>query len=992
MKKQGGIGRVIAVFFALLLSLTNVFSALPSRAAGRDLSSVVALSDQKLVDSSSGKEITTLNVKTTQTTQTLTFTGKYDLSAEGATIKRDDFFVLDVPERLTLKDGSYALKLEDTDQVLGQMTTSQATNKMTFTFNENVENRTNIRGTFRAVAVLHFQQTDTNVQLTLPGGQSITIELKPKVLKEFENEHLFKAAWGSDSHPDYIQVKIRINRNANAGTAHVILKDQIDIQSGSASTYIPDSFILEQVQYHSPTSSDDASTPIRTIKLTTDPEEFKDHQDDAELNVALLTIKTGNNAFELDMGNKVGNKQYQLRYRMTSPQDGTKITNNATIEWDAVPQVIYTSYGGRVVTRTYSQASSYSVIGAGATITGDLTGKIKIAKVDAADLALQLPGAKFEIVREDDPNQKWEVETDSTGIATSPSLPVGWYTVTEIKAPTGYILDQRVHRIEMKDGDQDGNIDVYVHNVPNIKEITYEATKKWVGGKPSDHKPVNLGLYVRDEGQPETAAVLLDPQPAAQITANPDNTVFTYRWQKLPEVRIDGQNIIRLVYSVMELDKTGNPIADGAITDNYKVCYGTNQVLNTYTPGVTSFTVTKTWIGGPAERPTIHIQLYRQVGDGAKEAVDVPVEFANGKLTHTWTNLDKTNAQGEEYTYSAAEVDAPANYIPSVENNTIKNSYVPPTVDITGKKIWQNGPTERPTIKLQLLRFTEGVADPELVEEVELANGVTEKVWAGLPATDMEGRAYSYKVVEPQAPDHYDNEQTDDTTITNKYVPPVMDYTVNKIWNNGPAVKPTIKLQLFRDGVEYGPAVELTNGMTSYTWAGLPVTDMNGKPHTYTVDEIDTPTNYEKHVEGNTITNTYVPGKTGVAVQKVWKGAKLKSVEVILFADGKEAAKVTLSDENGWKHVFADLADTTTDGKKIEYTIKETEVKGYKSEISGDAVQGFTVTNTQIVREVPPAKVTPPNTGAAPIAVLPLFGSLLAGAVAVVGRKYFKAK
>lgn len=306
MKKQGRFRRVISVLFALLLSVINVFSTLPVQAAGRDLSGVVALSDQKLVNYSTGSEITTLYVTQTQTSQTLTYTGKYDLSAQGATIKKDDFFVLNLPPNLILKDASYDMKLEGTEQVLGKMTTSAATNKMTFTFNENAENKANIRGTFRVQTILKWQQTDTNVQITLPGGKVVTIELKPKQVAEFEDEKLYKNSWGGTSHPEEIRVRIRINRNANAGTAHVVLKDAVDRQSGSTATYIPGSFLLQQVQYSSPTASDTTVTPIRTIEITTDPAVFADHKDDPQLNVALLTIKNGNTAFELDMGNKVG--------------------------------------------------------------------------------------------------------------------------------------------------------------------------------------------------------------------------------------------------------------------------------------------------------------------------------------------------------------------------------------------------------------------------------------------------------------------------------------------------------------------------------------------------------------------------------------------------------------------------------------------------------------------------------------------------------------
>ena len=72
-----------------------------------------------------------------------------------------------------------------------------------------------------------------------------------------------------------------------------------------------------------------------------------------------------------------------------------------------------------------------------------------------------------------------------------------------------------------------------------------------------------------------------------------------------------------------------------------------------------------------------------------------------------------------------------------------------------------------------------------------------------------------------------------------------------------------------------------------------------------------------------------------------------------LYADGKDTGKrLVLDGVIDWKGYFNNL-DKKKDGKDIVYTITEEEVTGYKTAISGDATNGFTVTNTYIEKPKP---------------------------------------
>lgn len=94
-------------------------------------------------------------------------------------------------------------------------------------------------------------------------------------------------------------------------------------------------------------------------------------------------------------------------------------------------------------------------------------------------------------------------------------------------------------------------------------------------------------------------------------------------------------------------------------------------------------------------------------------------------------------------------------------------------------------------------------------------------------------------------------------TIINTYQPEKTDITVTKIWIGGSDEKPPIQIQLYRDGIAYGPVVTLASGETTYTWSDIAKTDIYGKPYVYTVDEINVPQDYVKIVNDFTIINSY---------------------------------------------------------------------------------------------------------------------------------------
>ncbi len=91
---------------------------------------------------------------------------------------------------------------------------------------------------------------------------------------------------------------------------------------------------------------------------------------------------------------------------------------------------------------------------------------------------------------------------------------------------------------------------------------------------------------------------------------------------------------------------------------------------------------------------------------------------------------------------------------------------------------------------------------------------------------------------------------------------------------------------------------------------------------------------------------------TSVEVTKSWANDQAsdrpESVTVNLLNNGTVIDTVKLNEANGWSHVFENLPTSDKQGNAYTYSIAEEEVSGYTSQISGDAVNGFTITNTKI--------------------------------------------
>ena len=344
----------------------------------------------------------------------------------------------------------------------------------------------------------------------------------------------------------------------------------------------------------------------------------------------------------------------------------------------------------------------------------------------------------------------------------------------------------------------------------------------------------------------------------------------------------------------------------------------------------------------------------------------------------TYKVKEKTAPQGyelsdEEYTL---EVTPTGGAIKKISNKPIKIS-----VNVTKKWV---GPKAGP-VTVHLL--ADGTDTGKTLTLNEAGN------WTGsfdnLPKY-KDGNAIAYTVKEDDVANYtgaVTGDATSGFTITNTNTEKV-DVPVTKTWV-GPKAGP-VTVHLLADGTDTGKTLTLDEaGNWTGTFSGLDKYNADGTEIAYTVKEDDV-ANYTSEITGDatsgfTITNTNTE-KVDISVTKTWVGDKGSSVTIHLLADGTDTGKILTLDEAGnWKGAFSGLDKYNADGTEIAYTVKEDEVAGYTSEVSGDATSGFTVTNTQIPPNTPPStpKKKLPYTG--DVSTLASIASFVAGSVALLG-------
>lgn len=298
-----------------------------------------------------------------------------------------------------------------------------------------------------------------------------------------------------------------------------------------------------------------------------------------------------------------------------------------------------------------------------------------------------------------------------------------------------------------------------------------------------------------------------------------------------------------------------------------------------------------------------------------------------------------------------------------------------PEVEVPVTKVWNdnnNQDGKRTAVEITL------VADGNDTDQKLVLND--ENNWTGkfenLPKYDTEDMNVIQYTVKEAAVTGYTTEITGDAAtgyvVTNTHTPETINVSGSKTWDDGDnqdGKRPgEITVRLLANGTEVANKKVTEADNWSWNFENLPKYAA-GTEITYTMTE-DAVGNYTTTVDGYNITNVYKPGKVSIQVTKAWvdgnnqDGKRPESIKVHLYADGKDTGKeLELTKDGNWSGSFTDL-DEYKKGQKIEYTVKEEKVKGYTSEVTGDMMTGYVITNTSNTSKTPsiPGTSNTPNT------------------------------
>ena len=392
-------------------------------------------------------------------------------------------------------------------------------------------------------------------------------------------------------------------------------------------------------------------------------------------------------------------------------------------------------------------------------------------------------------------------------------------------------------------------------------------------------------------------------------------------------------------------------------------------ITNSHTPEVTSLKVQKVWYDGENQdgirTDSVTVKLK---ANGTIVANKVLTLNDKNQWSGTFENLPK-KAKGQNIDYTVEE-NAVEGYTTSIIGNVkqeyiIVNTHEVEKTSIEVIKVWNDKNNQdgvRPESVVINLVANDVVLDKQSVTLNEKNN------WsAKFDNLDKKanGKDIKYSVVESNVPDDYEAKISVDTNNPNKFIvtnertTDITSITVRKSWNdanNQDGIRPTsIHAKLIADGI-VKETVELNEAnQWQHQFTNLPV-NKDGKRITYTVDEVENITGYSKKIDGTTIQNTHIPEVINIPVSKEWvdknnqDGLRPSKVEVVLKANNQIVGGLELNAENNWNGVFANKPKKAN-GKDINYTVQEINVKDYNSLISGDVVNGYKITNTHEVEK-----------------------------------------
>ncbi|WP_147539355.1 SpaA isopeptide-forming pilin-related protein [Anaerotruncus rubiinfantis] len=275
------------------------------------------------------------------------------------------------------------------------------------------------------------------------------------------------------------------------------------------------------------------------------------------------------------------------------------------------------------------------------TVTNRAQPALTLLKKDKITGAV-LPGATFRVAAKAG-SEYQDVTTGADGRAVIRGLAPGWYTVTELSAPEGYLLDSTPHSIEMVAG-KDAVLELFNEEKPSLTIIKEDSVvgSRLPGAtfrlmKKGDNGQTVLGEYTTDENGEIFLDNLLPGRYVIQEIAAPDGfnmdaaeQEITMEYGKAAVVRLT--NTPQSPLFIQKIDPEGNPLM-GA---KFKVTTMNGAMVGTYTTGKNGFAIVPYadpgwYVVEEVQAPEGYVLSSQPVNVELKSGRPAQVEFVNTK-------------------------------------------------------------------------------------------------------------------------------------------------------------------------------------------------------------------------------------------------------------------------------------------------------------------------------------------------------------------------
>ncbi|RVU54140.1 S-layer homology domain-containing protein [Anaerosphaera multitolerans] len=607
-------------------------------------------------------------------------------------------------------------------------------------------------------------------------------------------------------------------------------------------------------------------------------------------------------------------------------------------------------------------------------------GKLRVTKEFHNDFNLRIKRAannpiSFKIQVTGPHGYSEEINLAAGGIKDLENLYYGEYTVTELEA-NGYTPSYKV-------GESSETVEPAKVTINNAEENKVTVINTQTGAKETTE---NIKVTKDWKNGPK-------PDTVIELWRSGQNLEGSEINEKVGEFTANATKIEETFEELAKHDPTGrefNYYVKEAEVENYTTEIKGDKatgftVTNTYViPKLPEFKARKIWEGDETvTRPEMNFELWRKIGTELDEKVPgAEVKKVDGVITEAiWTDLDKTDINGREYTFYVKESfvtdkASNANWILGeydFATNSITNTVVTGD-DKAGKldveKILKNEDSNRTKRSVSnQIKFKIIVTD-------EYDNETSVDIFAGETKT-IENLYYGdYTVKEEDTNGYIPSYAPEKVTVTKdqtenpKFVvtnsrdednpedPNRVDIEINKVWEDGPKPDTTLllkrKVVVEEGGVEkdiidddFTKTLKVTKDTLKFEFEKQAKHDEKGREYQYYVEEPTVPENYEATitpegaVTGNklvfTVTNKYTsPIIPEFTVTKSWEGDETVTRPTMVLTlmrhlEGEEekdrvaVPDVETKEVNGTTTTatWNNLPETNAAGVKYIYSAKE---------------------------------------------------------------------